>query len=110
MQINRDCEECGTTFVAKKRTAKYCSTSCRVRANRRPAKIGLAKSEAVAEAPSIDETRAELQAMLRLLPVDIAQLELRHPHGEDPVMDELIAGLDAHLHGLERVQAWVEAS
>jgi hypothetical protein len=41
------CEECGKGFEAKTRRAKFCTTACRVRANRRPDKVGQAKAEAV---------------------------------------------------------------
>ena len=46
MAIDRPCEECGATFPAKTKRAKYCTTACRVRANRRPSKVGKAKAEA----------------------------------------------------------------
>jgi ATP-dependent exoDNAse (exonuclease V) alpha subunit len=39
------CEECGAAFSAKTRRAKFCKTSCRVAANRRPSKTGKAKEQ-----------------------------------------------------------------
>lgn len=44
MQTERECEECGGTFVAKTQRAKFCKPACRVKANRRPAKTGAATS------------------------------------------------------------------
>lgn len=38
------CEECGKPFEAKTRRAKFCHVNCRVRANRRPGKVGKAKA------------------------------------------------------------------
>ena len=40
------CEECGTSFEGKTRRARFCTTACRVRANRRPDKVGQARAEA----------------------------------------------------------------
>lgn len=44
--VIRPCEECGETFPAKTQRAKYCGATCRVRANRRPSKVGAAKAKA----------------------------------------------------------------
>lgn len=44
--VDRVCEECGTTFSAKTNRARFCSTAHRVRANRRPTKVGKAKDDA----------------------------------------------------------------
>jgi protein-arginine kinase activator protein McsA len=44
--VDRVCEECGTTFAAKTNRARFCSTAHRVRANRRPSKVGKAKDDA----------------------------------------------------------------
>lgn len=46
MSLKRDCEECGTPFEAKTKRARFCKTACRVKANRRPTKIGRAKARA----------------------------------------------------------------
>lgn len=43
--LERVCEECGTGFVAKTKRAKYCRAACRVKANRRPSKVGKARAE-----------------------------------------------------------------
>jgi protein-arginine kinase activator protein McsA len=40
------CEECGEPFQAKTQRARFCSTAHRVRANRRPDKVGQAKADA----------------------------------------------------------------
>lgn len=34
--MTRDCDACGTTYEAKRRTSKYCTERCRKRAQRRP--------------------------------------------------------------------------
>lgn len=47
MAIERPCDECGTTYVAKTKRSKFCSATCRVRANRRPDKIGAAAKAVV---------------------------------------------------------------
>ena len=39
MPQQRDCDECGTTYSAKRPTSKYCSVACRTRVSRRPGKI-----------------------------------------------------------------------
>ena len=49
MPIKRPCDECGTTYLAKSKTSRYCETACRVRANRRPSKQGAATA---ADAPA----------------------------------------------------------
>lgn len=45
MPSERACEECGATFVAKTRRARFCRDGCRVKANRRPTKTGRAKAD-----------------------------------------------------------------
>lgn len=98
------CAECGQGFPAKSRQAKYCGNRCKKRANRRPSKLGVTE----AAGPTVEpytwaQFREELTYMLELLPQDIALLERRYPDDSDPVMDELIGGLDCHLSGLERM-------
>lgn len=44
--IARNCEECGQPFEAKTKRGRFCGATCRVRANRRPTKVGKAKAEA----------------------------------------------------------------
>jgi len=51
LAVVRDCDECGTPYEAKRKTSKFCSTPCRVKANRRPSKVGKAKSKADAASP-----------------------------------------------------------
>lgn len=65
MQHERECDECGETFVAKTSRARFCKTACRVKANRRPAKRGAAKtSEKAGPAPDrgglVSQTAADL--------------------------------------------------
>lgn len=52
LAVIRDCDECGTAYEAKRKTSKFCSPVCRVRANRRPSKVGKAKAAAAPEAPA----------------------------------------------------------
>ncbi len=33
--MNRECDACGTEYEAQRRTSRYCSTRCRMRASRR---------------------------------------------------------------------------
>lgn len=40
MQL-KECEQCGTQFVARKSTAKYCSGNCRTRASRNRTAAGI---------------------------------------------------------------------
>jgi len=42
MAIEKPCEECGTTYTAKRSNSRFCGDACRVRANRRPSKRGVA--------------------------------------------------------------------
>jgi hypothetical protein len=46
MAFERTCDDCGTPYVAERKTSKFCSVACRVRANRRPSKTGAAVSGA----------------------------------------------------------------
>lgn len=48
----RPCDDCGKPFTAKTKRAKFCSTACRVRANRRPSKQGAAVTAAADAAPA----------------------------------------------------------
>ncbi len=34
--MNRECDSCGTEYEAQRKTSRYCSTRCRMRASRRP--------------------------------------------------------------------------
>jgi hypothetical protein len=52
LAVVRDCDECGKAYEAKRKTSKFCSTQCRVKANRRPSKVGKAKAKADAAAPA----------------------------------------------------------
>lgn len=71
--LQRLCEECGADFEAKTKRAKFCTTACRVRANRRPSKVGRAKSSGAAEvvqlhtAPSstVDDPEDSLAGQVR---------------------------------------------
>lgn len=76
--MDRDCASCGTTFVAKRSTALYCSATCRQRAARErkaaadntaaeaktdtPAEHGLVKAvrKELAEADALDTVAGQL--------------------------------------------------
>lgn len=49
MAVERKCEDCGQPFTGKTKRARFCSDLCRVRANRRPSKVGRAKERAAAK-------------------------------------------------------------
>ncbi len=34
--MNRECDSCGVEYEAQRKTSRYCSTRCRMRASRRP--------------------------------------------------------------------------
>lgn len=50
--VERPCDDCGEPFTAKTKRAKFCSTACRVRANRRPSKQGAAAAAAEVDKPA----------------------------------------------------------
>lgn len=56
--VTKPCEECGSPFEAKTKRAKFCTTNCRVRANRRPSKTGAAVQAAGEETPAADRAPA----------------------------------------------------
>lgn len=70
--MTRSCESCGKPFEAKRSTAKYCRSGCRVRATRKRASepaevVELGPSEpAVDESPLVKAVRLELEAAGRL--------------------------------------------
>ncbi|WP_406168898.1 hypothetical protein [Streptomyces sp. NBC_00996] len=71
--MEKQCGGCGKSFDAQRKTAKYCSDRCRMRAHRRPAdseRTGSVTSPAPAERQNTDSltdaVRAELKAAGRL--------------------------------------------
>lgn len=99
------CEWCGRELPARPKTKRFCGASCRGKAHR----VSRRLQRAHAAAPlTWAEAREELAAALELLPADIATLEERHPEGEDPVMDELIGGLETHLRSLEQLARTID--
>ncbi len=62
--MNRECDSCGTEYEAQRKTSRYCSTRCRMRASRRP------ETPATAEPPAsgglVDALRRELEGAGRL--------------------------------------------
>lgn len=59
------CGTCGTWFVAQRKTAKYCSSTCRVQASRSPAKKTKAKPRR--RGPTFESaTRDELKRLGKL--------------------------------------------
>lgn len=74
--MKKRCATCLKTFEAKRKTAKYCSDRCRVRASRRPKQSAVPERDAVTTAPSVSDTgggesltgaaRSELEAAGRL--------------------------------------------
>lgn len=99
MQLDVDCEECGTTFVAKSTRARFCGPTCRVRANRRPTKIGLAKSDAAAATKPKRKTRARKAKAGGKAQVETATEALAQP--APPVYDTLEEQLRASLTRLQ---------
>ena len=61
MQVT--CAGCGESFEAKRKTAKYCSGTCRTRGNRRADEAPVATS---ASAGLSESTRAELARLRKL--------------------------------------------
>lgn len=51
---DRSCEECGTAFTPSRRDQRFCKAYCRVKANRRPTKVGRAKQEGKSGAGSAE--------------------------------------------------------
>jgi hypothetical protein len=103
----RSCERCGTPFEAKRRDARFCSGRCSKAARR------LAEREASHAMPrpfTRQDALEDVAAACELLPADVALLEGRHPEGEDEAVDELIAGLLAHVASLERLRVWLAGS
>jgi len=59
--MQRPCDECGTTYTAKRASSKFCSPRCRVRANRKTSEPApLAVLTAPGPGLLTDATRAEL--------------------------------------------------
>ena len=61
--MQRPCDECGTTYTAKRASSKFCTPRCRVRANRRgsdPAPVSVIALDAPTTALLTDATRVEL--------------------------------------------------
>ncbi len=63
--MNRECDACGTEYEAQRKTSRYCSTRCRMRASRRP------EAPVAAEMP---ESGGLLEALRREL-VEAGRLE-----------------------------------
>lgn len=55
MAAEKQCEECGSTFEAKTKRAKFCGATCRVRANRRPSKQGAAAEQGQSTTTAVPE-------------------------------------------------------
>src|SRR5690349_10856390 len=66
--MERPCDSCGTVYVAKRATSKYCSTRCRTRASRGGEVIEFAtkSSEPTEAGPTELAARRELEAAGRL--------------------------------------------
>ncbi len=64
MPVERNCEDCGQPFTAKTRRAKFCSDLCRVRANRRPTKVGKAKAASAIHAVPDGKSKPEAAAVV----------------------------------------------
>lgn len=70
MPLDRTCDECGTAFVAKTKRARFCGAACRVRANRRPSKVGAAAAKRAdtatpSDAPKTESKTESLTAQVR---------------------------------------------
>lgn len=51
--MQRECDVCGVTYEAKRKTSRYCSTKCRTRASRTRADGGVVASLVVPPSPRV---------------------------------------------------------
>ena len=65
MQLERECDECATRYVAQTKRSRFCSAACRVKANRRPVTQGMNEGEPPVAAPErgglVSQVAADLQ-------------------------------------------------
>lgn len=103
------CEQCTTIFGASSRRARFCGDACRARARRSRVQQALPPDHAPPQPLTSGELLAEIDALLELLPEDVALLEARFPESaSDPEIDELICSLsDTIPRFLEQLRTWI---
>ena len=97
--VDRVCEECGITFAAKTNRAKFHSTACRVRANRRPSKIGKARDDA--ETAAAKRPPAKKSAAKKVAAKKVATKKTEPAPPPAPVYDSLADQLRESLTTLQ---------
>jgi hypothetical protein len=60
--MNRSCDLCGTEYLAKRASSKYCSERCRKRAQRSPAIASVVPIASAPSAPPAEPERGPLEA------------------------------------------------
>lgn len=102
--ITRACDECGEPYVAQTQRSKFCGATCRVRANRRPSKVGAAKAKQAAGAASRPSQKAKQAgkadgktptvlegATVTQLPIAGGPLDQTSP--ADPTVEDIVGSL-----------------